>query len=229
MSSYSSLYKMAKEYRKVFTPGSRVVLTEDLKDKYTPIPAGSRGTVKHVDDMSQIHVSWDIGSSLALVPSEDKFRKLTDLEVKVECGAKPIKFYIGEENASGMEFNSKEEFLNALSESIDEAAVRGQKWFTVTIENESEAVNEGEDDVSVSNDAVLYYVSHISNHRCNRCNKPVLLSDNKEYTYQCMNCNEDLYEIETYKKENDYITSDELEELCLSIDRMLGEEKNESV
>lgn len=47
-----------------------------------------------------------------------------------------MKFYIGEENGSGSEFNTKEEFLNAISECIDEASKKKQKWFTVTIENE---------------------------------------------------------------------------------------------
>jgi hypothetical protein len=35
---------------------------------------------------------------------------------------------------------------------------------------------------------------------CNRCNKPVYKSDNPEYSYQCFNCDEDLYEFETHKE-----------------------------
>ena len=33
---------------------------------------------------------------------------------------------------------------------------------------------------------------------CNRCHNAVYKSDNPEYTYQCFECDEDLYEFETY-------------------------------
>lgn len=49
-----------------------------------PIPPGSRGTVHCVDDMSTIHMRWDNGSSLGLVPGEDSFRKLTMAEIQAE-------------------------------------------------------------------------------------------------------------------------------------------------
>lgn len=35
---------------------------------------------------------------------------------------------------------------------------------------------------------------------CNRCNAKVEKSDLEEYTYQCLECDEDLYEFETYEK-----------------------------
>lgn len=34
---------------------------------------GLRGVVRFIDDMGQIHVKWDNGSSLALNPEIDKF------------------------------------------------------------------------------------------------------------------------------------------------------------
>ena len=36
---------------------------------------GCQGTVRWVDDMGTIHVSWDCGSSLGLIPGEDEFKK----------------------------------------------------------------------------------------------------------------------------------------------------------
>jgi ribosomal protein L37AE/L43A len=33
---------------------------------------------------------------------------------------------------------------------------------------------------------------------CNKCNSKVAKSDLKEYSYQCMECDEDLYEFETH-------------------------------
>ena len=39
-------------------------------------PVGTKGVVTRVDDMGTIHVNWENGSSLGLIPDEDKFRIL---------------------------------------------------------------------------------------------------------------------------------------------------------
>lgn len=41
----------------------------------TSVKSGDLGTVTDVDDAGQIHVNWDNGSSLALIPGEDTFCK----------------------------------------------------------------------------------------------------------------------------------------------------------
>lgn len=43
-----------------------------------------RDTVTHVDDMGQLQMHWDNGQSLALIPEEDVFRKLTAAELAEE-------------------------------------------------------------------------------------------------------------------------------------------------
>ena len=57
-------------------------LSEELKGKRIkcismndphPIAEGTEGTVELVDDMGTIHVKWDNGSRLGLVPDEDKY------------------------------------------------------------------------------------------------------------------------------------------------------------
>lgn len=40
------------------------------------MPFGLLGTVEFVDDSNQIHVKWENGSSLALIPKVDKFEIL---------------------------------------------------------------------------------------------------------------------------------------------------------
>lgn len=35
---------------------------------------GSIGTVDHVDNVGTIHMSWENGSSLGLIPGEDRFK-----------------------------------------------------------------------------------------------------------------------------------------------------------
>ena len=58
-----------------------------MEDPFAPIPSGMRGTVKVVDDMGQLHMHWDNGRSLAVVPGEDSFRKLTQEEIEAETQA----------------------------------------------------------------------------------------------------------------------------------------------
>lgn len=65
--------------------------------------------------------------------------------------------------------------------------------------------------------------------RCNRCGCPVLKSDTAGYVYQCMNCDEDLYSIETHKGE--FHTEDELNQLLLDTEALLeldGETSNKA-
>ena len=65
-----------------YPPGTRLELIS--MDDPQPILPGSRGTVDHVDDMGTIHMRWDSGRSLGLVPGEDSFRKLTPEEIAAE-------------------------------------------------------------------------------------------------------------------------------------------------
>jgi hypothetical protein len=44
-----------------------------MADDPAPIKSGVEGTVHHVDDMKQVHVEWDGGRTLALIPEVDKF------------------------------------------------------------------------------------------------------------------------------------------------------------
>jgi hypothetical protein len=43
-------------------------------DPHTNLRPGNQGTVDFVDDMGTIHVIWDNGSTLGLVPGEDQYR-----------------------------------------------------------------------------------------------------------------------------------------------------------
>ena len=51
--------------------GKTVVLVS-MDDPQAP-PQGTKGVVEFVDDAGQLHVRWENGSTLALVPAEDKF------------------------------------------------------------------------------------------------------------------------------------------------------------
>ena len=47
-------------------------------DKFTTLKPGDRGTVDFVDDLGTIHITWDNGSNLGLVPGEDQYKLLED-------------------------------------------------------------------------------------------------------------------------------------------------------
>ena len=62
--------------KSMYTPGTRVRLTADMDDPYCSIHAGSEGVVNFVDDAANIHMKWDNGSTLALIPDVDYFERI---------------------------------------------------------------------------------------------------------------------------------------------------------
>lgn len=41
-----------------------------------PIESGTKGTIDYIDDMGHIHVKWDNGRSLSLIPNVDMYEIL---------------------------------------------------------------------------------------------------------------------------------------------------------
>lgn len=62
-----------KRLQEEYPAGTRIVL-ESMNDPHAP-PPGTKGTVVYVDDMGQIGMKWDNGSSLSLMPGLDSFSK----------------------------------------------------------------------------------------------------------------------------------------------------------
>ena len=76
--------KMVEFIKEQYPPGTRIRLNS-MDDPYAPIVPGTEGEVDFVDDIGQIHMKWDNGRTLALVPGEDSFSvlppKLTTLKL----------------------------------------------------------------------------------------------------------------------------------------------------
>ncbi len=72
-----------EQIQQTYVPGTRIEL-QHMEDPQ-PVPDGTRGTVAYVDDAGTIHMKWDNGSTLGLVPGEDQFRKLTPQELQEEA------------------------------------------------------------------------------------------------------------------------------------------------
>ena len=78
--------QFAERMKSNYEPGTRLELIS-MDDPYSKIPPGTRGTVMCVDDIGTIHVKWDNGSGLGLVPGEDAFRRLTPAEIEEETNS----------------------------------------------------------------------------------------------------------------------------------------------
>lgn len=67
-----------KQLREEYPIGTRVELVH-MDDPYNRrLVPGCQGTVRWVDDMGTIHVSWDCGSSLGVVYGIDSCKRLKD-------------------------------------------------------------------------------------------------------------------------------------------------------
>lgn len=63
--------------RKAYPIGSKIQLDYMDEDR---MPPGLKGIVKSIDDQGQLHMIWENGRSLALVPGEDEFHMIASVE-----------------------------------------------------------------------------------------------------------------------------------------------------
>ena len=68
-------WKEAEKNKKLYPEGTVVELIS-MNDPQA-VESGTRGTVDYVDDIGQIHVQWENGRTLALIPSEDAFKVIS--------------------------------------------------------------------------------------------------------------------------------------------------------
>jgi hypothetical protein len=45
-------------------------------DPYTRLRPGDTGTVTYIDDLGTIHIDWDCGSKLGMIPGRDRFERI---------------------------------------------------------------------------------------------------------------------------------------------------------
>lgn len=87
--------KQVNALRKQFPEGTRVELLH-MEDAQAP-PIGTRGTVRSVDDIGTIFVSWDNGSKLGVAYGDDEIAKVEEVQfdekyVNEECGTITLYF-----------------------------------------------------------------------------------------------------------------------------------------
>ena len=62
-----------EQLRKQYPVGTKIRLISMRNEKY-PILPGTIGEVTHIDDLGSIHMKWQNGSSIALIPEVDSFK-----------------------------------------------------------------------------------------------------------------------------------------------------------
>lgn len=63
--------------------GTRIELLSTMDD-VQGVEKGTKGTVVGVDDMGTIHMRWDNGRGLGLIPGEDNFKVLSRPEENIQ-------------------------------------------------------------------------------------------------------------------------------------------------
>ena len=65
--------KQVEKIKEKYPAGTRIELIH-MDDPYVPIESGTKGTVESVDDAGTLHMRWDNGRTLGIVPGEDQFK-----------------------------------------------------------------------------------------------------------------------------------------------------------
>lgn len=75
--------KEIKTLKQRYPKGTRICL-DSMGNDPRPIPPGTKGTVRFVDDCGTIHCHFDNGRILGVIPEEDSFHIIQQEEVQTE-------------------------------------------------------------------------------------------------------------------------------------------------
>lgn len=73
-----------KKIKEQYPKGTRIEIIS-MNDPYSSIESGTKGTIERVDDIGALHMKWDNGRTLGVVPGEDSFKVISKpLEERME-------------------------------------------------------------------------------------------------------------------------------------------------
>ena len=132
---------MVKFIKEQYPKGTRIRLNS-MEDPYAPIAPGTEGEVDFVDDSGTLHMKWDNGRSLAIIPGEDSFSvlppKLTTLKLYMPLTAdfyEPNEYGDLDDNGVTLEGSELRDYASQISaallkERMPEEAERGlMHWY----------------------------------------------------------------------------------------------------
>ncbi|WP_250277603.1 DUF4314 domain-containing protein [[Clostridium] colinum] len=94
----NTIEKQTEQQQTSYNIGDTIILEEMVGEN---LPNGLKGVIKSVDDIGQIHIAWENGSSLAIDPKIDKFEIIQKEKIEEisndEIMLKYINSYIGKE------------------------------------------------------------------------------------------------------------------------------------
>ena len=68
--------KEVERIKEQYPVGTRIELI-CMDDPHSPIESGMQGTIECVDDAGTLHMKWDNGRTLGIVPGEDQFKVIS--------------------------------------------------------------------------------------------------------------------------------------------------------
>lgn len=81
-------------FKEKYIPGTKLKLNSPMVDEDYSVKPGTIGEVKYVDDIGTIHMEWESGGSLGLIPEVDSFEIISIPEkikvISVEVGKEPV-------------------------------------------------------------------------------------------------------------------------------------------
>ena len=70
--------------------GMRVMMV-NMPDDPNPVAPGTKGTIKVIDDMGIIHVKWDDGRMLGVIPGVDRYELIKEESISSSIAQTPSK------------------------------------------------------------------------------------------------------------------------------------------
>lgn len=103
MNQYEREKMRINRIKETYPKGTRFELI-NMNDPFALVEAGTRGTVDTVDDIGTVHLHWDNGRTLGLVPGEDSFRKLSEAELEIENACNKPKIFVSDKVFSAFDY-----------------------------------------------------------------------------------------------------------------------------
>lgn len=75
--------KEVERIKKQYPVGTRIELIS-MEDPHAPIECGMQGTVVCIDSIGSLHMKWDNGRTLGIVPGEDSFKVISKPQEEIQ-------------------------------------------------------------------------------------------------------------------------------------------------